>query len=354
MTSQAHQFANSFNFLRHLAATQVLLVHACHHFEYQSGLVDLLELFPGVPIFFCISGYLIGQSYLSLREPVLKQFAWRRSLRIFPALWCVVVFAAVLPILIGYLDIRIVSTAGFWAWIAAQASIVQFYNPEFLRGFGVGSINGALWTISVELSFYILTPVLIYMMRRSMISIALVVLISVSVNVYIHNFVEVPNFVSKLIRASFVPWISTFIFGCILAFSDKARKAALNLPAVPLLVAYIASMFLIGDVEANSSNAINPISTLLLVLLTIKFGESSRVYRLCGKHSIWKNDLSYGIYIWHMPIINALLFLGLFSLWGNIILTVLLTFALAGASWFLVERPALSLKNMIGPTVPRT
>jgi peptidoglycan/LPS O-acetylase OafA/YrhL len=40
----------------------------------------------------------------------------------------------------------------------AQLSIVQFYNPDFLRGYGVGVLNGSLWTISVELQFYVMLP----------------------------------------------------------------------------------------------------------------------------------------------------------------------------------------------------
>ncbi len=54
-----------------------------------------------------------------------------------------------------------------------------------------------------------------------------------------------------------------------------------------------------------------------------------------------KTDLSYGTYIWHGPIINLLLVLGLRSIPAAIALTV----AAAGASWFLVERPVLQLKR---------
>jgi peptidoglycan/LPS O-acetylase OafA/YrhL len=52
-------------------------------------------------------------------------------------------------------------------------------------------------------------------------------------------------------------------------------------------------------------------------------------------------DLSYGCYVWHMPIINLLLVLVIPSM----PLAVILTFSIAALSWFLVEKPALKLKR---------
>jgi|APEBP8051072210_1049370.scaffolds.fasta_scaffold00740_11 hypothetical protein len=52
-------------------------------------------------------------------------------------------------------------------------------------------------------------------------------------------------------------------------------------------------------------------------------------------------DISYGTYIWHMPIVNLLLLLSVPSL----PVALALTASLALASWFLVERPALRLKK---------
>lgn len=350
MKESSHSFENSFTLVRHLAAIQVLLVHTFHHFGYQSILVDALELFPGVPIFFCISGYLIGRSYLNLRDPVLKQFAWRRALRIFPALWCVVACGALLPIVVGYLDVSDLLKPGYWLWIAGQATIVQFYNPDFMRGFGVGVMNGALWTISVELTFYMLTPVLIFMMRRSTLAVVPLVVLSISANLYLHTGNQVETFYEKILRASFLPWISTFIFGCYFAYSKYARNWLSSLPLWLIAGGFVTSMFLIGDASANSSNAINPISTLLLVFLTIRFGESRSVYKTLGRFSVWRHDFSYGIYIWHMPIINTLLFMGTFTVWQNIAIALTLTVITAVTSWFVVEQPMLALKGKIKAT----
>jgi len=55
-----------------------------------------------------------------------------------------------------------------------------------------------------------------------------------------------------------------------------------------------------------------------------------------------KFDLSYGIYVWHMPVINLLLVLGVPRAAP---LAFALTLAISALSWVLVEKPALKLKR---------
>ena len=56
------------------------------------------------------------------------------------------------------------------------------------------------------------------------------------------------------------------------------------------------------------------------------------------------NDISYGIYIYHMPVINYLMWAGLVTswAWGAMGLAIVVAFAIA--SWILVERPALAIR----------
>lgn len=56
---------NNFDLLRLLAATQVAILHITTHLKtpFPEQVVNILEWFPGVPIFFAISGYLIAMSY---------------------------------------------------------------------------------------------------------------------------------------------------------------------------------------------------------------------------------------------------------------------------------------------------
>lgn len=100
--------------------------------------------FPGVPIFFAISGFLISASWE--RSNSLRKYFKNRFLRIYPALW----FCFFLSVFVTSLTYEFkIFTFDFFKWTLAQLTIGQFYNPDFFRDYGVGVVNGSLWTIPV-------------------------------------------------------------------------------------------------------------------------------------------------------------------------------------------------------------
>lgn len=335
--------ANNFNLIRLFAATQVLLVHAFNHNEISSWAIEALKATPGVPIFFFISGYLISSSYLRMRQKSLVKFGRNRVLRIFPALIMCSLLSLLTVFLSGYLPIRSASAWQVIAWQIGQITFVQFYNPEFMRGYGVGVLNGALWTIAVELQFYILTPVLIAFRHKLKYLLAAVFVISLACNVYLGWFALDRSFVQKLFSVTFVPWVYMFIFGLIMASVSELRDWISSINIVILLFAYPISMVMIGGYTANAQNSINPISFLILAAIIFKIA----FIKLPAKKALIaffdKNDFSYGIYLYHMPTLNLFLFSG-FKGAGIVPVIVGITVILASISWYWVERPALRRK----------
>ncbi len=57
------------------------------------------------------------------------------------------------------------------------------------------------------------------------------------------------------------------------------------------------------------------------------------------------NDISYGIYIWHMVIVNQFLYYGIRGEYWYTFLAITLSVLLAVASWFLIEKPSLGYKK---------
>ena len=58
-------------------------------------------------------------------------------------------------------------------------------------------------------------------------------------------------------------------------------------------------------------------------------------------------DLSYGLYLFHLPFPFGMYYAGKGgSLW-YVAASMVIAFALAALSWFLVERPALRLKRVL-------
>jgi peptidoglycan/LPS O-acetylase OafA/YrhL len=339
---------NNFNLIRLLAAVQVLVVHALNHFEVEGLAVSALKLVPGVPVFFILSGYLIFDAYDRTRVKGLGVFARNRALRIFPALWLCVGLSTLIVVLSGYLSDRSFSPLHFAAWLLGQSSIFQFYNPTFMRGFGVGVLNGALWTISVELQFYLLTPFLFWLIAKRNAALYLLIGASLATNMFLRVHYDWSDLRVKLASVSFLPWVYMYLLGMLVS-SRKASVESL-LARVPLWLiasAYVASMLLIGSYADNASNAINPVSTVLIAMLL--FTVAKRDLRLPQFLAgfVRRNDLSYGIYLYHMPMINIVLYRALMphAPLSRLAIVLVASVILAGLSWFLLERRALVLKG---------
>ena len=89
------------------------------------------------------------------------------SLRIYPGLW-VCSLRVTIAILIAFQQIS-VATLGrtdFWAWVARQLTFFQFGTPQCFKHWGDGQVNRSLWTISIELQFYALIPLIYYVFKR--------------------------------------------------------------------------------------------------------------------------------------------------------------------------------------------
>ena len=332
---------NNFDLIRLLAATQVTVKHCMVHLDVDNHYTDLLSIFPGVPIFFFISGFLIFQSYLNNGD--LRKFSLNRLLRIYPGLICCFIVSVGLVLATGYLAPRDLASKAFVTWALAQLSFVQIYNPAFLRGFGVGVLNGSLWTISVELQFYFLTPLLAYLTLRRRWLWAAIIAIGAAANVAA-AFWTTGSFESKLFSISFPPWFYMFALGAWLSVREdwQLRLRALGLPT--LLGAYFA-IAVLGWFAGLTvlGNEINPVSYLFLAALIFKLaysrpGLSNRLLR--------RNDISYGVYIYHMPVVNYMVFNHWTGTPTALATTLLVTYGLAVLSWFVIERPALRLKRV--------
>jgi peptidoglycan/LPS O-acetylase OafA/YrhL len=339
---------NNIDLLRLLAATQVAVTHLIKHFDLQVPVaVDLfLRQIPGVPIFFCLSGYLIYQSYANTSSP--RSYFVNRVLRLFPALWVCLAVSLLLVFLSGYKP-SVTPTLTQWiTWLGAQISFAQFYNAPFLREYGDGVLNGSLWTIAVEIQFYILAPVLYLATRRFgarvVFGIVLVVTVAANLAFIWHKFGELnPSVWLRLFQVSFFPWFHMFVLGVLFSIrSDWVDFCVRH--RVALTILYIVIVFTSHYLGFADGNLINPVQFVFLCMAMMGWVFTNRTL---STRLLRKNDYSYGIYIFHMPVINY--FIEVYSvpnltLWHVTVAAILIA-ALAIASWFVVERTALRLKR---------
>lgn len=335
---------NNFDLIRLFAAFQVAIVHAITHLKVSSlgFLATSLEFLPGVPIFFVISGFLISMSWE--KAPSLQQYFWNRVLRIYPAMWICLIFSIVIFTLSG---VRPDSTSNFLNWILAQISFVQFYNPDFLRNFGVGVINGSLWTIPVELQFYTVLPLLALMANKHKRSYLVWVVFLANASIVMIllrlHFNEPENIISKIIIVSLLPYLFYFLIGVISRIIYENHPFLFRGKALFWFGGYLAWIIIqiISDIKGAKGNHLNIVSIFLLGAAVISMAFT---YTHASGLLLKGNDISYGMYIYHMPIINFLInnqLTGIVGLLSSFVITIIFSIG----SWRFIERPALNLKK---------
>ena len=104
-------------------------------------------------MFFTVSGFLIFSSLE--RNKNLKRYFFNRFLRIFPALWGCFFFTLISLFVFKIIDTSDLFSIPIIKWIFTKLTFFQFWTNEILRSWGTGTPNGSLWTITVELQFYI-------------------------------------------------------------------------------------------------------------------------------------------------------------------------------------------------------
>jgi peptidoglycan/LPS O-acetylase OafA/YrhL len=272
-------------------------------------------------------------------------YASGRALRIFPGLWAC--FGVTLALLGAFrqLDLGTLSTSQFWAWLASQLTVVQMYNPDFLRDFGIGVVNGSLWTIPVEISFYVLLPLLTAAVRRLPRRVGTAALIGVFVgSITLWNALYYHRSEGRLIKLLFLtplPNIHMFMLGVLVQRHYAWVRVALEKRAAYWLVGYLGLMSMIGP-NVGHDLALTLIARVALAGLVFAVAFS---WRTLSARILHGNDLSYGLYLYHMLVLNAFVATGISRSPYATPLLFVIAFGLAYLSWRLVERPALQLKR---------
>jgi peptidoglycan/LPS O-acetylase OafA/YrhL len=343
---------NNFDLIRFFAASQVVVMHSLEHLgimhtrEHPIG--QILYFLPGVPIFFFVSGFLISASFE--RTTTTIEFFRNRLLRIYPGLWTCLFVALLSVYVVGYFETVQVSVKSFVVWVFAQLSIGQFYSPDFMRGFGVGVLNGSLWTISVELQFYLAMPVVFMIFRQSRALFWGVFLAFIGINLF-YTLTLAPRYSerieTKLFSVTFAPWIAPFLVGFLFnAYRDKLKPfyegKALHWALAYVVLVVFGLWFQSFTDTIISGNRITPLHYVPISFLVLAFAYSNRG---ASERILGSNDISYGVYIFHMPIINMWLYLELGATYLGMVAVCVLTLVCAWLSWKLIERPALRMKR---------
>ncbi len=346
--------ANSFDLLRLLAALQVVHSHAVEHLHITYGtvgtmLTGIATFFPGVPIFFVISGFLISRAFE--RSSSVTTYARNRVLRIFPALWVCLGASLILLAAFGVLTSAVAVSPVFWGWIAGQLTIVQFFNPAAFRGFGVGVINGSLWTIAVELQFYFAVPLIyrwcIYRRSRQVSNLLLGGLTVVSLFVWARwSSAASGTMSSKLMQVTLAPHLFMFLVGILVSRNWSRLVGAFEGRGLLWGAGYLAFRIALHPSAASTHGAVALI-TEATAMVWLGCATLSLAYtaKSISRSLLRGHDISYGVYLYHMLVVNACVQLGFVGNRVALAAVITTTVAAAALSWVGVERPMLQKKK---------
>ena len=147
----------------------------------------------------------------------------------------------------------------------------------------------------------------------------------------------------KLAGVTVAPFLFYFLVGVLLRYAYTARPEVFSGQAWKFASVYFVWVIIekAFGIQGATGNVLNIVSIVLLsaLVISVAFTNNRLSSRVLGS-----TDISYGLYIYHMPFVNLFLALGLAGAAG-VIAALAVSIILATVSWFLVERPALALKH---------
>ncbi|MFC5826931.1 acyltransferase family protein [Nonomuraea insulae] len=357
--------------IRAIAALGVWLLHVGSNtgVMYREGMIPWMmsRLGIAVPIFFLLSGLLLYRPWAravieNTPRPRPLRYLWRRVLRVMPVYW-------------------LVAGLALWAWSSFDWAgwlkwmlLAQNYFPDDPAPDGLYQ----MWTLPIEMSFYVLLPVLAWLLHRwarggnrpvrLLMGIAVLPVITV-VTVVVARLFEQPQlaltlpynlvfFACGMAMAVLSVWIGHsrvidslapqfFILAAllyVLLSTELAGPRTLTLPTLP------QSLWRVS------------LETAVAVLVVAPFALASRPgslrNRVLGNPvAAYLGRISYSFFLWHAPVITLQLKLtGAQPFQGDFasvaVVSFVITMLLSVGSYHLVEVGALKLSRHRSAPVP--
>ena len=371
--------------LRALACLLVVWHHTTQRFnpEKSADWIQGIHFFGmraevGVSLFFVLSGCLLSlpfwYSFVNASPtPKLWFYAINRAARIIPAYWFNLLLCTLVALWVFDLNIN------WWRLISG----LFFVNSYHYTSFFPAELNGPLWSIGLEVSCYVLLPVILLLIIKNTkrISIAFTGIIGCIFVLQILNPLIINNFILDDKRKGWQygltggakQWLpywnidsffTQFLCGSLAALIIitlrargvmKSRKFDYSTVIFTIAAILLISMRLEPGAPDSFTNQpyMAPFFAILMAGVIVSASLSTQVYRfLDNRLFLWIAKMSFSIYLWHMFLIviiegkffSKYVYYGLTDLSEWIItssIVLLGSIIIAATSWRFLESPIL-------------
>jgi peptidoglycan/LPS O-acetylase OafA/YrhL len=350
------QHIKSLDGIRGVAVLLVVLFHG--------GLIPFGWV--GVQLFFALSGYLITKILTQEADrPIVEYFGhffWRRALRIFPLYFFFLALAATSYVF----TTKPTSFGADWPYLLTYTT-----NFGRLRSTDVGLEFIHLWSLAVEEQFYLFWPLLVYFLPLAMfkrVTMGIIVLTPlVRLLLYFCLLGHDPDWVGRAIYCLPISQMDAFASGAAISLW---RLEVLKISKRLLFLAFIVAGFSGGAILAYEHSAYRAavkwsfgylmyllpaygfvwqysLLNFLSALIIICAVQPGRLNKILAWNPVVRiGEISYGIYVYHLPLLLAIE--GLRLPWtGTFALYCSTTLIASIASFRLLEAPFLRLKPLL-------
>jgi peptidoglycan/LPS O-acetylase OafA/YrhL len=317
-------------------------------------------------MFFVLSGYLLYRGFaraaLGRSEPVWTLgYFLRRAARILPAYYVALAGSLVLLALAGD------GTPGRRMVDGSDVPLFLFFGQNYSAE-TLLKLNAATWTLAVEVAFYLMLPLIgllalrLSTAKRQAALLVSLVVVGLGWNL-VHHFADW-GAVAGHSAPAFLPY---FACGMLVALAVESSRAhgrvlshrqslALTLGAVVLLVANGLWHGTLGDVQSLPMELFADLAAAVAfaaIISSLVLGTGVGLRWLAWRPLAWIGTITYGLYLWHIPVIvwargNGLLPGGALSA----LVALPIAIALGAASWYLVEQPLMNRAARLSRTRP--
>ncbi len=300
----------------------------------------------GVPIFFVLSGFLLAGPFVvagqnadveidkqtkpsrkgtSNTQIKLKAYFTRRVMRVFPAYYAQLIILVLLAYLFQFGSYP--PDAASWV---AHLTMTFFSPPYFLAG-----INGAWWTLPIEFGFYLILPLFAVLLKPgrglAMLAFCLCIMVGYRYAIYsVYLTTDVPLYT----RISLLPGVidsfgigigmfTAYLLHHLKVTNSRARtpgssantqnRLANGLTAAMLLgygvaMALIYHLWMFYWSGGWTSYSYTPFFSVVIAcgVLGASMGASWADWLLGNRVMRFLGNISYSLYLWHLPVIGAL------------------------------------------------